>query len=131
MQSPCLYPIPDMACLRLKKIIADISKIVFQSLLMQERVIGEYDDRNDGSTMTVSKKEDGRLKVEICLTRLTSFDDGEGVLSDNGLSFSATDAAGNPIFGEIIIDGNTAKLTFTQSTWEYLPDGSTFEFQRK
>ena len=62
---------------------------------------------------------------------LTSMDDGEGVLSDNGLTFSSTDAAGNPIYGEIVVEGNRAILTFTQSTWEYLPNGTTYTFQRK
>lgn len=119
----------DMA--ETEKMIADISEIVFKSLMVQEAVLGEYKNASDGSTLTISKKENGRIKVEIGLTRLTTLDDGLGALSDNGLSFSATDVAGNPIYGEIVIEGNTAKLTFIQSTWEYLPDGTTFEFQRK
>lgn len=114
-----------------EKIIADISEIVFQSLMMQEKVIGEYMDSNDGSTLTISKKENGRIRVEIGLTRLTTIDDGEGALFDNGVTFSATDAGGNPIYGEITIEGNTAKLTFTKSTWEYLPEGTTYIFNRK
>lgn len=114
-----------------EKMIADISEIVFKSLMMQEAVLGEYKNAGDGSTLSISKKENGRLKVDIGLTRLTTIDDGSGTLSDNGLIFSATDAAGNPIYGEIAIDGNTARLTFTQSTWEYLPDGTTYIFQRK
>lgn len=114
-----------------EKMIADISAIVFKSLMMQNSVIGEYADRNDGSTLEISKSDNGRMKVEIGLTRLTMIDDGVGVLSDKGLTFSATDAAGNPIYGLITIEGNTAKLTFTESTWEYLPAGATFTFNRK
>jgi len=87
---------------------------------------------NDGSTITISEKTIMvGLNVEIGLTRLATIDDGVGVLFDNGLTFSATDAAGNPIYGEIAIEGNTAKHTFTESTWEYLPDGTTFTFKRK
>ena len=71
------------------------------------------------------------MKVKIVLTRLTTIDDGVGVLFDNGLAFSATDAVGNPIYGEITIEGDTARLTFTKSKWEYLPDGTTFIFKRK
>ena len=114
-----------------EKMIADISEIAFKSLMMQNNVIGEYVDCKDGSTLTISKKENGRIKVEIQLTRLTTIDDGVGVLFDNGLTFSATDAAGNPIYGEITIEGNTARLTFTKSKWEYLPDGTTVTFKRK
>ncbi len=114
-----------------EKIIADISEIVFQSLMKQETINGEYVDSNDGSTLTIIKEENGRLKLGISLTRLTTIDDGGGALSDKGLTFSATDAAGNPIYGEIIIDGNNAKLKFTKSTWEYLPVGTTYTFQRK
>lgn len=114
-----------------EKMIADISEIVFKSLMVQNSIIGEYENSNDGSTITISKSDNGRIKVEIGLTRLATIDDGVGVLFDNGLTFSATDAAGNPIYGEIAIEGNTAKLTFTESTWEYLPDGTTFTFKRK
>ncbi len=114
-----------------EKMIADISEIVFKSLMMQNSFIGEYENNNDGSTITISKSDNGRIKVEIGLTRLATIDDGVGVLFDNGLTFSATDAAGNPIYGEITIEGDTARLTFTKSTWEYLPDGTTFTFKRK
>lgn len=114
-----------------EKIIADISEIVFRHLMIQESVIGKFENKNDESTLTISKEDNGRIKVEIGLNRLTTIDDGQGVLSDNGLTFSATDAAGNPIYGEIIIDGDIAKLIFTQSTWEYLPKGTTFTFERK
>lgn len=114
-----------------EKMIADISEIVFKSLLKQNSVIGEYVDCNDGSTLTISKSDNGRMKVKIGLTRLTTIDDGVGVLFDNGLTFSATDAVGNPIYGEITIEGDTARLTFTKSKWEYLPDGTTFIFKRK
>lgn len=38
---------------------------------------------------------------------------------------------GNPISGEITVSGDTAKLVFTDSTWEYLPDGTTYTFDRK
>ena len=114
-----------------EKMIADISEIVFKSLMVQNSIIGEYENSNDGSTITISKSDNGRIKVEIGLTRLATIDDGVGVLFDNGLTFSAIDAAGNPIYGEIAIEGNTAKLTFTESTWEYLPDGTTFTFKRK
>ena len=74
--------------------------------VFQEKINGEYVDSNDGSTLTIIKEENGRLKLGISLTRLTTIDDGGGALSDKGLTFSATDAAGNPIYGEIIIDGN-------------------------
>lgn len=114
-----------------EKMIADISEIVFKSLMMQNSIIGEYENSNDGSTITISKSDNGRIKVEIGLTRLTTIDDGVGVLFDNGLTFSATDAAGNPIYGEITIEGDTARLTFAKSTWKYLPDGTTFTFKRK
>lgn len=114
-----------------EKMIADISEIVFKSLMKQNKIIGEYENSNDGSTITISKSDNGRIKVEIGLTRLATIDDGVGVLFDNGLTFSATDAAGNPIYGETAIEGNTAKLTFTESTWEYLPVGTTFTFNRK
>lgn len=93
-------------------------------------IAGVYEDATDGSTLSVSCVKDGKYKVDVSLVRLTQLD-GEGTLSDKGLTFSATDASGNPLSGEIFVKDNTAKLTITLSTWEYLPEGTTYSFKRK
>lgn len=68
--------------------------------------IGEYTDPIDGSTLKIGK------------------------VSDGALTFTATDAAGSPIKGKITLDGDTATLVFTESTWGDLPDGTIFLFKR-
>lgn len=92
--------------------------------------IGEYTDSNDGSTLQIGKSTNSGPSIKINLFKLTDIDDGIGVISDDVLTFTATDAAGNPIKGKITIDGDSATLVFTESTWEYLPNGSTYHFKR-
>lgn len=91
---------------------------------------GEYSDSNDGSTLTIEKSTNDGPSVKIDLFRLTAIDDGVGKVADGVLTFNATDAAGNPIKGTITLDGDTATVVFTESTWEYLPNGTTYRFKR-
>jgi len=46
------------------------------------------------------------------------------------MNFTATDAAGNPIRGIITADGQAATVTFTDSTWDYLQNGSVFQYTK-
>lgn len=92
--------------------------------------IGEYTDQNDGSTLQIRENTNSGPSIQISLFRLADIDNGIGTISDDTLTFTATDAADNPIKGEITLDGDTATVIFTQSTWGYIPDGSTFHFKR-
>lgn len=92
--------------------------------------IGEYTDQNDGSTLQIRKDTNSGPSIHISLFRLTDIDNGIGTISDDTMTFTATDAAGNPIKGTITLDGDTATVVFTHSTWGYLPVGSTFHFKR-
>lgn len=92
--------------------------------------IGEYTDQNDGSTLQIRKDTNSGPSIHISLFRLTDIDNGIGTISDDTMTFTATDAAGNPIKGTITLDGDTATVVFTHSTWGYLPAGSTFYFKR-
>ena len=80
--------------------------------------------------LTISLNEDGQYLVQISIYRLTLIIDGVGQDTGDSISFTATDAAGNPISGTITLDGSTATVTFTDSTWEYLPSGTSFQFTR-
>ena len=77
------------------------------------------------------RRNDGKYNVQIGIPRLTLLDDGLAVMGDNGLEFTATDAAGNPIGGEIILKGDTAVVTFTSSTWPLLEQGTSFRYVRE
>lgn len=94
------------------------------------KYFGTFENRNDGSTLVISKAENG-YNVSIKLFRLTEIDDEFGELKGSKLVFTGTDAAGNPISGHITVSGDSAKLVFTDSTWEYLPVGTTYTFDRK
>ncbi len=91
--------------------------------------IGEYlDSVVEEPNLEIAKGEDGNYLVQIGIYRLTLLTDGVGELTAEGLRFTATDAAGNPISGIITVEGKTATVTFTDSTWEYLENGSAFTY---
>lgn len=98
--------------------------------VIDSKIVGVYEDGNDGSTLVISRNDGEYYKVELSLFRLTQLI-WQGKLSGNTLTFSAIDASGEPICGEILIEGNNAKLIITTSTWEYLPEGTTYKFERK
>lgn len=93
--------------------------------------IGEYLDSDVGDpNLEIAKGSDGKYIVQIGIYRLTSLNDGIGELTADGMTFTATDAGGNPISGVITVDGQTAVVTFTDSTWDYLQNGSAFEYTK-
>lgn len=107
-----------------------VGNATFSQLENDRNFIGEYTDQNDGSTLTIAKNTNAGPSIKINLLRLTEIDDGIGKIADDTLAFAATDAAGNPINGKITLDGDTAILVFTESTWRYLPNGTTYRFTR-
>ena len=93
--------------------------------------IGEYLDKYvEEPNLEIAKGDDGKYIVQIGIYRLTFLDDGIGELTEEGMAFTATDAAGNPISGMITVEGETATVTFTDSTWDYLENGSAFEYTK-
>ena len=89
------------------------------------------DDDNKEPNLNISYRlNDGKYNVEIGIFRLTTFDDGIGTMVDEGLDFTATDPAGNPIGGLITLHNDTAVVTFTRSTWGLLENGSKFVYTR-
>ena len=94
---------------------------------------GTYlDEDNHEPNLHISyRRSDGLYDVQIGIFRLTDLDDGLGRMGDDGLQFTATDAAGNPIGGIITLNGDTATVTFTDSTWPLLENGSQFVYTRE
>ena len=92
--------------------------------------IGEYLDGVSDSGLEIGPGEGGNYIVQISIYRLTSISDGVGRETGDVIRFTATDAAGNPIGGTITLDGSTATVTFTDSTWEYLPNGTSFQYTK-
>lgn len=92
---------------------------------------GMFVSEYDGSSLTITARNDGRYSVVVDLFRLTSLDDGVGVDAEGGIDFTATDAAGNPIGGRITLAADMATLTFVHSTWSLIENGAKWEFNRK
>lgn len=93
--------------------------------------IGEYLDYDcNEPNLEIAKGTDGKYIVQIGIFRLTTLDDGVGELTPDGLLFTATDAAGNPISGIITVENEIATVTFTDSTWDLLENGSIFKYSK-
>lgn len=92
--------------------------------------VGEYLDENEDATLEIAKGEDGKYIVQIGIFRLTFIDNGVGELTADGMKFTATDAAGNPVSGVITVEGETAAVTFTDSTWEYIKNGDSYVYTK-
>lgn len=93
--------------------------------------IGEYLDYDvNEPNLEIAKGEDGKYIVQIGIYRLTTLEDGIGELTEDGMIFTATDAAGNPISGIITVDGETATVTFTDSTWDLIQNGDIYEYNK-
>ena len=88
---------------------------------------------DDESLLTITKTNDNNYEIIVNIVRLTLIDDGIGILDTKSdtMSFVATDAAGNPIGGEIRwLNSDDVELEFTNSTWEYLSNGTIISFKR-
>ena len=95
--------------------------------------VGEYLDTNVGEhepSLKISMGEDGKYSIQISIFRLTTLSDGVGEDTGDGIRFTATDASGNPIGGTITVAGQAATVTFTDSTWGYLPNGTSFQYTK-
>lgn len=102
----------------------------YDEYVHNERYFGEFENQDDGSTLVISRAENG-YNVSVKLFRLTEINDCIGKLKDGTLIFTGIDASGKLISGAITVEGDSAKLVFTDSTWDYLPDGTSYTFERK
>ena len=68
----------------------------------------------------------------MSLFRMTTFlDDGIGIASDFGLTYTATDGEGQPISGRITLQGDTLTVTFTDSQWKRIRNGQRVSFVKQ
>jgi len=93
---------------------------------------GQYlDIENHEPLLQIYRTSDSTYALQIGIHRLTQIDDGVGDITPQGLSFNATDANGEPIAGTITLSSDTATVTFTSSTWTYLPNGTSFLYYKQ
>ena len=79
------------------------------------------------SELFLMKQGDGGYKFEMGLYRLTTIS-GTATANGNVLHFTGN-LGGDPLFeGDIVISGESATATFTNSTWELLKSGEVFTF---
>lgn len=92
---------------------------------------GDYVCPTDDSTLSITLKSDGSYSAELNLFRLTSIDDFRGKYENGIFVMTGTDSAGNPITAELAFSGEQVTLIFTDSTWEYLENGTKYVFNKE
>ena len=79
------------------------------------------------SELILVKREDGDYNFAISLHRLTTIG-GKATQDGDKIHFVGIDASGEPIEGDVVISGESATATFTDSTWAYIENGDTYTF---
>lgn len=92
---------------------------------------GDYVCPTDDSMLSITLKSDGSYSAELNLFRLTSIDDFKGKYENGIFVMTGTDSAGNPITEELAFSGEQVTLIFTDSTWEYLENGTKYVFNKE
>lgn len=88
--------------------------------------IGRYISRYEPDEVIVKSYKDNMYNLEIGLFRLTIIDDAIGYCKNNVIYFKSKDASGNDIYGTFSKSGNKYLVTFIESSWEYLPNGTQY-----
>ena len=87
---------------------------------------GTYTDA-DESSVVMERNEDGTYRMEISIIRLCSLE-GEANDVDGAAEFMVTDPNGNDMTGVFYVnDDDTYTIYFTESDWEYIKTGDSFE----
>ena len=89
------------------------------------------DDEGTYCDLTITPDSTQGYHISISIFRLATFDDGRGRPTAEGLPFTATDPAGQPIKGIVTLHADTAIVTFTDSRWDLLETGTQFRYFRR
>ena len=97
----------------------------------ESEYIGEYKNSDtDSAGLEIAKADDGKYIVQISIDGLATFDDGVGELTEIGMNFIASDPEGSPIGGVITLEGNTATVKFTGSSWDNIAEDTAFVYEK-
>ncbi len=96
----------------------------YRAAELSDYFLGTHERTDDGSTLTITEKEDGTFGVDLSIVRLTSMEGGVGTFDEHKITFTITDPAEKEMKGVIYRDSdNSLTVQITDSTWEYLPNG--------
>ncbi len=88
----------------------------------------DYDTREPN--LFIEKKDDGTYSIQIGIFRLVNLEDGTGVMTDDGIDFTATAPNGTQVSGIITLEGDTAVVTFTGSAWDIYSGIKEYRYDR-
>lgn len=95
---------------------------------LNDYFLGEHESSYDGSTLTITDNGDDTFRVDLDLFRLCTLENGTGTFADHKMNFTVVHPGGDTISGVIYRDSdNSLVVKITDSTFDYLPNGSVID----
>lgn len=80
--------------------------------------VGEYNDYDiPEPNLEIQKNEDGTYTIQVGVFRLAWLEDGKGILTEEGIEFTATAPNGKEMTGTIVMEEDIAVVTFDKEVW--------------
>lgn len=90
--------------------------------------VGVYNSFEENEPGLFIEKDGDAYRLQIGLFRLTTLQDVEGTLTDDGISFRTADPMGSSLSGVVTLVGQDAVVTFADASWDYIHNGDTYYF---
>ena len=80
--------------------------------------VGEYNDYDiPEPNLEIQKNEDGTYTIQVGVFRTAWLEDGKGILTEEGLEFTATAPNSKEMTGTIVMEEDIAVVTFDKEVW--------------
>ena len=80
--------------------------------------VGEYNDYDiPEPNLEIQKDEDGTYTIQVGVFRTAWLEDGKGILTEEGIEFTATAPNGKEMTGTIVMEEDIAVVTFDKEVW--------------
>ena len=80
--------------------------------------VGEYNDYDiPEPNLEIQKNEDGTYTIQVGVFRTAWLEDGKGILTEEGIEFTATAPNGKEMTGTIVMEEDIAVVTFDKEVW--------------
>lgn len=92
---------------------------------------GSYFSSYDSSEVIVNRNTNSEYIISIFLFRLLQIDEVKGFCKNSRINFIIDMSENNKIYGEFFKNKNEYILQIKNSNWEYLPNGTKYNFKKK
>ena len=92
---------------------------------------GSYFSSYDSSEVIVNRNTNSEYIISIFLFRLLQIDEVKGFCKNSKINFILDMSEDNKIYGEFFKNKKEYILEIKDSNWEYLPNGTKYNFTKK